>query len=175
MAPRIQNDTLVKLTYFQTKHQSKLIYYQYLISFIFIHRSDNDDAHSSDTEIHSDSDNSPPKLESQASTLSLNGMIAETPSNEDVASKEDLEDGELEEGEIDDDDEEVVENEVKTEDIADPEPKRSPEQLEKIPPLLLNLKNIVKHEPKGEEQSSVICSWCSVSVLTHEVVHDFST
>ena len=81
-------------------------------------------------------------------------MITKTPSNEDVASKEDLEDGELEEGEIDDDDEEVVENEVKTEDIADPEPKRSPEQLEKIPPLLLNLKNIVKHEPKGEEQSS---------------------
>ena len=78
-------------------------------------------------------------------------MITETPSNEDVASKEDLEDGELEEGEIDSD-EDTVENADVTEDIADPEPpKRSPEQLEKIPPLLLNLKNIARHEPQGEQ------------------------
>lgn len=81
--------------------------------------------------------------------LPSNGMITETPSWEDVVSKEDLEDGELEEGEIDDDDE-IADNDEVTEDVADSEQQQLPEQLEKIPPLLLNLKNIARHAPDGK-------------------------
>ena len=102
------------------------------------------------------SDDSPMKAaEVVPEVMPSNGMITEDPSCEDIASKDDLEDGELEEGEIDDDEENAESNEV-TEDVADTEQEQPPQQLEKIPPLLLNLKNIARQATEGE----LICfSW----------------
>ena len=123
----------------------------YLLLTVVIHRCDN-----SDTEEEMPSDDSPMKAaEVVPEVMPSNGMITEDPSCEDIASKEDLEDGELEEGEIDDDEENAESKEV-TEDVAETEQEQPPQQLEKIPPLLLNLKNIARQATEGE----LICfSW----------------